>query len=402
MNFLDRYIHAAGRSLVPRVFHEWSCISLIAAALADRVWFEKFPDDKMHPNLYVILIGPSGLGKGIAIKIATKFATTKRYAVEINPYQGKVSGAAFADVLAPVASRDEDGKVQLDSDTAPVVYLVTPELSMSLGSGKFADDFIKRMTALWEGGDYIYRENARTNNINLSYRVPTVNWIGGSTEDWLHGSVSRDAIVSGFFGRAIPVKAAYDLNKRITDPTFPPDRAETVEWMHRRMRQIVALEGRFELSNKAQEVRDAWLQNRPLPDDEALFASWMRQDDLALKVGICLAVCSGKDDFCIRAAEFQHAIQLIQRAHQAIPDLIKTASRSLATTALDVVEGFVKVAGRIPHSALLKKVTHRGIHAKDLQMHIATLKEKKQVIVDRTNGGGAVYVWAQGTEVFDA
>lgn len=400
-NFLDRYLHAAGQSLVPARFHVWSCVSLVAAALADRVWFEKFPDDRMHPNLYVILIGGSGLGKGIAIKIATKFVA-HGHETEINPYQGKVSGAAFIDVIAPIAARDEAGNVQLNPDIAPVVYLITPELSMSLGEGKFADDFIKRMTALWEGGDYIYREDARTSQTHHAYRVPTVNWIGGSTEEWLHDSITRNAIVSGFFGRAIPVMETYDLDKRLTDPVFPADRAETVEWLRERLRAITKLEGRFELTNKAQDVRDSWLQQRPLPDEEAMLASWMRQDDLSLKVAMCLAACSGKDDYCIRSDELKHAIRLVQRAHTAIPVLIRTASRTQATAALDVVEQFIKLAERISHSALLKKVTHRGIHAKELKAHVDTLKEKKMISIERVNGGGSVYVWRTGLEVFDA
>ena len=36
--FIDLYMHMIGRSEVPRRFHFWSAMSLLAACVADRVW----------------------------------------------------------------------------------------------------------------------------------------------------------------------------------------------------------------------------------------------------------------------------------------------------------------------------------------------------------------------------
>jgi hypothetical protein len=399
-DFLETYLHAAGRTQVPRVYHIWSCLSLLAAALANRVWYEKFRGKQLKPNLYVMLIGPSGLGKGEAIDFAMEFVSAEHHKRSINPYRGKVTGAAFADALAK-PRKDENGDVNFDPDETPVVYLFTPELSMSLGEGKIADDFVKRMTELYTGGNYEYTEATRTHG-EITFRVPTINWLAGSTREWLHESVSRSAIKSGFFGRAVPIVVpTYDLVNRITDPGYPNDRDSAVAWLHKRIRAITQLEGRCVLTNQAKEVRDAWYQNRPAPIDDDLLPSWVREDDLALKIGMLLSVSSGRDDLVITSRMFQQAITLAQQAHSAVPELISSASQTLQTTGLTTVATFVKSARRIPHSALLKKVTHRGIHAKELQQHVDTLKQQKMVSVERTQSGGAVYVWSVGTrEVF--
>jgi len=398
--FVEAYTYAAGRSQVPPLFHLWSALSVLAAACADRVYFEKFAGKKMRPNLYVILIGPSGLGKGEAIDFAMEFVPKEKYERQINPWRGKVTGAAFADALGK-GRKDENGDTNFDPDDTPVAYLITPELSMSLGEGKIADDFVKRMTELYTGGKYEYNEATRTHG-ETKFLAPVLNWLAGSTEDWLHESVSRSAIKSGFFGRAVPIMVSnYDLANRITNPSYPDDRAAAMEWLHNRVEEITTLEGRFRLTNQASDVRDAWYQHRPVPADNDMLPSWVREDDLALKIAMLLALSAGRDDLVISSATFTRAITLAQQAHHAVPALISSASATPQTTGLGVVRLFIQNGGRIPHSALLKKVTHRGIHAKELQQHIETLKQQRLIRTERTTGGGAVYVWTPGTqEVF--
>ena len=399
--FLDTYMYAAGRSQVPALFHTWACLSVIAAACADRVWFEKFAGKKMRPNLYVILIGPSGLGKGEAIDFAMELVPKEKYERQINPWRGKVTGAAFADALGK-GSKDENGDANFDPDDTPVAYLITPELSMSLGEGKIADDFVKRMTELYTGGKYQYNEATRTHG-ETKFLAPVLNWLAGSTEEWLHESVSRSAIKSGFFGRAVPIMVPhYDLTNRITNPSYPDDRDAAMEWLHARVEEITTLEGRFRLSNQACDVRDAWYQNRPAPTDNDMLPSWVREDDLALKIAMLLAISAGRDDLVISSKTFSRAVTLAQQAHHAVPTLISSASATPQTTGLEVVRLFIQTGARIPHSALLKKVTHRGIHAKELQQHVETLKQQRLIRSERTMSGGVVYVWTPGTqEVFN-
>ena len=74
MTFLDRYIHTAGVTFTPPAFHRWACLSLVAAALADRVWIEK-PKKQAHPNAYLLLAGPAGCGKGDALDMMKKLAS---------------------------------------------------------------------------------------------------------------------------------------------------------------------------------------------------------------------------------------------------------------------------------------------------------------------------------------
>ena len=66
-NFLHLYNYLTGDSEIPKGYHGWAALSLLAALAEKRVWFEKFKGSKIYPNIYTLLIGPSGVGKGGAI-----------------------------------------------------------------------------------------------------------------------------------------------------------------------------------------------------------------------------------------------------------------------------------------------------------------------------------------------
>src|SRR5574337_943259 len=57
----------------PRMYHVWAACSTIAAALQRKCWM-KWGHDTIYPNLYVILVGPSGrVRKGDPINISKNF-----------------------------------------------------------------------------------------------------------------------------------------------------------------------------------------------------------------------------------------------------------------------------------------------------------------------------------------
>ena len=53
MTFLDYYMQYCGESEVPHRWHRWAGISLLAAALADRVGIDRGSNKWLVPNLYV-------------------------------------------------------------------------------------------------------------------------------------------------------------------------------------------------------------------------------------------------------------------------------------------------------------------------------------------------------------
>src|SRR5574337_1692764 len=62
----------------PRMFHTWAACSTLAAAMQRRCYM-RWGHDTIYPNLYVVLVGPSGrVRKGDPINIARSFVTPLR------------------------------------------------------------------------------------------------------------------------------------------------------------------------------------------------------------------------------------------------------------------------------------------------------------------------------------
>ena len=71
-DLVDLFVHAhwyGGEDFqgVPGEFATWAALSMIAGAVGDRVWIDGSDGTRTYPNLYVVLVAPSGAGKGVTV-----------------------------------------------------------------------------------------------------------------------------------------------------------------------------------------------------------------------------------------------------------------------------------------------------------------------------------------------
>jgi len=385
-SFIDRFIYAQGECEVPEAFFRWAALSLIAACLGDRVYCRKFRGSRLLPNLYVILIGPSGLGKGVAIDAVMKLAAEDvPWTKPIRTYRGKVTGPHLVDWLS-AQSRENEEKAKLQGDPMPEpgrMYLVTPELSMSVGGGPMADVFVKLMTELYTGGDYTFHEGTRTSG-KRKVRSPVINWLAGSTREWLVNSVDKDAITGGFFGRVASVSADYNFSRRVFYPVYPSDHAEVTRFLQRRLRWMCKVAGEVSMSAKAREVEEHWYMNRPVPDDEAMLPTWKREHDMLIKLSMCLMVDERCEDLVIRDRHVVKAQQLLHHVQSAVPELITLASVTPESDGLRYLERVMKQVGAADEALIAYHAAARGITYKRAMEIMDTLE--RAGIVDLTEG----------------
>lgn len=383
-NFIKLYRHMVGMSEVPAQYHLWACLSLIGACVSDRVWIEKFAGAKLTPNLYVVLLGPSGVGKGVAIDLATKFVQDVQ---RINFYRGKATGQYLVQHLGKTIKNAAGQKV-LEN---PKMYLCTPELSMSVGSGPVADDFIKMMTELYTGGDYLFQLGTRMYG-NVTVREPCMNWLGGSTKEWFIQALTRDAIEGGALARMVLIPGRYDFNKRYTEPQLPADAGEIREHLKWRVIMLCHTEGEFSKTDAAREVEERWYQHRAVPTDEAMIPTWRRQHDLALKLAMILALADG-GDLVIQRSHMIAAEQLAHAAEAAVPDVIQLASIPKEHAGYYFVRNYIRQCGRVQRSTLTVKCAKRGMLAPKLTEIVKSLAAEKAIKTEHGERGATFYVW---------
>lgn len=379
-SFIDLYTHSFGESEVPNSYIIWCAISLIAAAVADRVWVTKF--GKLPPNLYVALLGPSANGKDTAIDGMMDLAMQ-------HPKIGAINFRSTAPNLLHymTKSRKDDHGVMHPNGR---LYLVMPEVSMSLRKGDISDDFVKVMTALYSGKPYPLTDGTVTRGDTV-LRDYTLNWIFGSVLVWLLDVIPATSISGGTFGRIIGVHHDYQRDKRVEMPSRPLDVREVTDHLHRRLDELTEIEGEFTLTPSAKSVMSRWYNERTWPEDDSLVPAWKRQHDLVLKLSMILSLSDGVD-LMIRDSHVWQAQKLSESVIRRLADIQAAAATSRNTDGIVFVRQYLGGVKRpVGRTELLKKFIARGFGgAPELSLVMQTLNESGESI-ERGLGRAKIY-----------
>jgi hypothetical protein len=379
-NFITEYLHHVGTNEVPHDFHRWGALTLLASAASDHVWLPKGAS-KVRPNLYVFLIGPSGVGKGEAISTALRLIEGFN---AIKVIHGRLTAAALIDMLAT-------------RGTLPSAYnrllLATPELAMAVGRGTQADDFIKLLTELYSGSEHTpITERTRMSGRHI-IKGHCVTWVAGTTKEWLRDCVTREAVEGGFFARVACVQTDYNLDRRVTNPTLPDDYAEAVARLRRHLEDVQLQRGPLTYTHQALALHDEWYLTRPVPTDESLIPAWKREDDFVRKLSMLFALADGPS----MTIEVRHVVQA-QRTTGAImaklPLVIEYIGADLESDGMRRARGLIRLAGAITHIALARQLARSGVTHDRLRIYVETMLDAGWIHRDRAPRGGWVYRWA--------
>lgn len=376
-NFLDLYLHHTGKSEVPRRYHLWCALSVLAASVGDRVWVRVSPARTICPNLYIFLIGPSGCGKGAAIDVAMNLIE----GVEVlNLYSGMATKQAFIDFLAKDGERDADGwKIA----NRPKAYFVTEELAMSLPQGELAYGLLTFMTGIFMRPSQPITEGTRSRGY-IQVIKPTTNWLAGSNEAWLIESVPKSAMESGFLARVCLVQARRDRTKRYPQIELPHDWAEAKAALQAWVQAYTWVEGEYTLTPEAVAVHDEWYLTRPEPEDKSMDPSFFRADEMIYKLALLFSLsdwdgrfnaegkCDGHEAV-VHANHMQEAIEAWTDLTFDIGGVVDLASTTPQSADVMVVKEIIERAQQIDRSTLMRKVGGRGLNRDKLDKALATL-----------------------------
>lgn len=395
VNFFQLYRYICGESEVPDIYHFWGAVSLIAATVEDRVWFQKFKHSALFPNVYVLLVGPSGLGKGIAISHLARLAEC---AITINKYRGKVTAAHLIDHLGKPYP-DEWGFKTISN---PKLWLIMDELQNDLGSNpKLIEDFIYLMTELYTGSDYTIDTGTRTHG-KVTIRRPLMNWFAGTNEDDLREILTKRLLRSGFTARTCFVFGDYDLNNRIPRPKYPKDYEEIFQHLCYRLWMLQRAHGPFMITEDAEAEADKWYLTRAVPEEDLLISSWKRQHDLLLKFAMILCLSDG-GPLTIQHMHIMKAKEMVRKLQQFDEALIVIGSETEDTRLSNAVEKYIRRRGKVGHTEASRYFrSNRGVHAETFRRAIIDLERNRLIRVttkestDSAGRGraGVVYEWA--------
>ena len=385
LNFYKLYQHCMGRSEVPPIFHYWCCVSMIAAILEDRVYFDFYKDRPIFPNLFIMLLGPSGGCKGLAISEAVDLVD-RTSSVVVNKYRGSITAPRLVDKLGGRIEKKDDQSCVIDDAK---LWLVMDELANDVGAGGpiMVRGFLTMMTELYTG-HYVFETGTRMHG-DVTVDNACVNWLPGTTKAWLKKVLTKDMVDSGFTPRVLPVVSDY-APERIRWPEYPDDRDLVYDHLKARLFALRCLKGRFDITSKADAVYSKWYLGRTEPD-EIMLPFWHRQRVLMFKLAMIFSAMDA-GPLVINSNHVSRAIYWVKQANVWHEELVESASSTVESDDVKIVRAEVQKAGELTRSELLRKLYRQKILKDRLNRAMGDLLQREEV-VQGWQGKAITYKW---------
>ena len=346
-------------------------ISTLAAALQRKCRLQWGTVD-VYPNLYIVLVGPSGARKGTAMGPAYDF---------LNDLGIKLSAEATTrEALIRALHKSSNSNVdavtgQLKMHSSLTIF--SQELTVFLGYNN-----MQLMTDLCDWYDCRKRWTYDTKNMGTDEILGVwVNLIGATTPDLLQSTLPRDAVGSGLTARMVLV---YEPRKWkvVYVPHLSKEEIVIGKKLFTDLEQISMMGGEFKVTEKFIEKwipwRDQNESNPPLTDIR--FAGYIERRPMhMLKLSMILSA-SRSDSMIIDDTDLSRAEKIMIDTEKKMPRAFSGIGRAKMVDVLTKV--WIKVAsnkGRNMSISELLSDFHYDADKQDLLNIISTLRAMKIV-----------------------
>lgn len=300
----------------PLLYHVWSAVAVISAAMSRNCCFD-MRRWKVYPNMYVVLIGPTGIAK----------STASRHAV-------KLLRKAFPD---PAKNLIIEGKLTgprlcLDMNAAYLatgqskVFIHAPEFTVFTDSTMKDDTLLKDMMNYWDCPDQ-YEYRLKTGGITTVDNV-YVSLLGCSTPELLENAGKTEFIDSGFSARIIYVPVLKN-ERRVYRPELNPDAQKLEEDLIHDLQEIGKLALQYDWDDSGDQWMKTWYENEDwrMVSDKRMLGYIERKQTHLIKLTMIIKAGLG-DDPIITAKENAYALEMLDRLEPGQAKIYQTIGSS--------------------------------------------------------------------------
>lgn len=316
-DFITGYLKYCEGTEPPVQYHLWCAISGIAAALQRKVYL-KWGIETIYPNLYVVLIGPSGNRKGVSMSIIRDLVKS----VGIKCTAESITREALIRDLRESISyyKDSDGTIRFHCS----LTAFSEELSIFLGQNDVK--FLADLTSWYNcESEWTYRTKQQgTDKIQGVY----FNLLGATATDWLVSILPREAVGGGFTARVIFVVEEERHNVIALPPQ--PDEKLREDLLHD-LEQIHIMSGEFVFTKDAVEIYRVFYEgskNSNYGVSDRRFASYNERRGTHIRKLSMIMSASRSDDMIVDACDVDRAIKILEKTEVKMPRVFKGLGRS--------------------------------------------------------------------------
>lgn len=294
MSWLQKLQDAASEAETPKSFMYWAGLTSIAAVVANNVYLNRRGEDgkiiyQLKPNLYVMLIADSGLGKGLPVAIA-KDLVSKAGNTRVIAGRNSIEGI-IKEMSTAQTSKDSPTPIQ-DSRA----FIVSGEFSNLMVSNPQA------LTVLTEWYDTHFMgewKNTLKNSPVEKLKGVNVTLFGASSPEHFADAVPEVNIRGGFIGRTLMV---YEEKRNKTNPLVYLDEPEdeianaiVTPELTDYLKELSQVKGRFNWTSGGADLFKPWYIEWRNKEWQDKTGTVHRMPDHVLKVAMCLSLSRGTD-----------------------------------------------------------------------------------------------------------
>lgn len=299
-SFIENVLHYTKDSESPRKYYYWSALAAMAAVLKSNVYLDKFYY-KLYPNIYVLLVGRSGLRKGPPVNLAKQMVT----AIDnTRIFAGRVSIEGVISNLAKATTSQNGGPPRTDASAV----LFASEFASFIISN---NDALTILTDLYDGHYNPEWSYTLRNSPVEKLKAPCLTLLGASNEVHIKDSIPDNAIGGGFIARTFIIYA--DKKSGINALTQKPEDTIPLDVLVQQLKDISRCKGGFTWSPGGRELYEHWYQKfsegETSQDDQT--GTMERIHDHILKTAMLISL-SRKLDMRLELPDIEEAIRACQ------------------------------------------------------------------------------------------
>ena len=387
-DWIEAYLAYAEDTEPPKSFHIWTAASCIAGALQRKVYM-KWGYDTIYPNMYVILVGPSGRArKGTAMNIGKDLMTGTGVSMTAESITREALIRDMKDAASSFTNAT-NGRVYFHCS----LTVMSGELSVFLGQNDVK--FLADLTDWYDSMDtWTYRtKGAGTDKI----QGVCFNLLGATAPDWLQSILPQEAIGGGFTSRIIFI-VEEDKGKTVAKPVVTEEMADLRSALKRDLERIATLSGEMKFSSDAEEFYINWYEQhekaiaagKPSIDDPRFSGYLDRRATHLRKLSIILSACR-LNKLTIELQDIERADKVLRQAEINMPKVFGGLGESLYSRITEKVLTYIKSRRKVSRSELMRKF-YRDMDPQTLDIVESTMTQMKMVrVVRSTTTGDTIY-----------
>ena len=284
MSFLKSYRDYVSGTEAHPTYHTFAALVALSSIIGRRVWIDQGIFEVV-PNLYVVLVGPSGNRKTSAMTPA------KNLIRELGlPFSAEcvTKEKLVLDIYAQeriIKDLPDEYKAGFEV-YSPMTCMVT-ELSEFLGAGGLG--MINFLVTIYDQRVYDIRTKNKGDTL---IRGPYLSLLACTTPDWITIYLRQDVISGGFSRRAIFVLETAKSG-RIAFPTITPAMDQAWKDLVAYSKLLLTVRGPFTWTDEARSFYERWYMSLIIPTDPTLAGYYESKHIQLLKIAMLLSLSEG-------------------------------------------------------------------------------------------------------------